>query len=124
MTRAAVLLALLPAFAPVTAAFAQAPPAYPTKPVKIVVAFTAGGTTDIMARLLAQGLSERLKQPFFIENKPGAGGNLGTEIVCRAPADGYTLGINSVGPIASIRFSVHSPPDAPGFLIQMIRCAK
>jgi len=100
MTRAVVLLALLPALAPVAGAFAQVPAGYPTKPVKIVVAFTAGGTTDIMARLLAQGLSERLKQPFVIENKPGAGGNLGTEIVCRAPADGYTLGINSVGPIA------------------------
>src|SRR5258706_1995895 len=74
--------------------------AYPARPVKIVVAFTAGGTTDIMARMLAQGLSERLKQPFVVENRPGAGGNLGTEVVCRAPADGYTLGVISVGPIA------------------------
>jgi tripartite-type tricarboxylate transporter receptor subunit TctC len=74
--------------------------AYPTRPVKIVVAFTAGGTTDITARVLAQGLSDRFKQPFVIENKPGAGGNLGTEMVCRAPPDGYTLSISSVGPIA------------------------
>jgi tripartite-type tricarboxylate transporter receptor subunit TctC len=73
---------------------------YPTRPVKIVVAFTAGGTTDIMARMLAQKLTEKFKQPFMIENKPGAGGNLGTETVVRAPADGYTLIINSVGPIA------------------------
>jgi tripartite-type tricarboxylate transporter receptor subunit TctC len=73
---------------------------YPTKPVKIVVAFTAGGTTDIMARMLAQKLTEKFKQPFVIENKPGAGGNLGTETVVRAPADGYTLIINSVGPMA------------------------
>jgi tripartite-type tricarboxylate transporter receptor subunit TctC len=73
---------------------------YPTKPVKIVVAFTAGGTTDIMARMLAQKLTDRFKQPFVIENKPGAGGNLGTETVVRAPADGYTLIINSVGPMA------------------------
>jgi tripartite-type tricarboxylate transporter receptor subunit TctC len=73
---------------------------YPTKPVKIVVAFTAGGTTDIMARMLAQKLTEKLRQPFVIENKPGAGGNLGTETVVRAPADGYTLIINSVGPMA------------------------
>jgi tripartite-type tricarboxylate transporter receptor subunit TctC len=85
------------------AAFCLMPAAaqqYPTKPVKIVVAFTAGGTTDIMARMLAQKLTERFKQPFVIENKPGAGGNLGTETVVRAPADGYTLIINSVGPMA------------------------
>ena len=73
---------------------------YPAKPVKIIVAFTAGGTTDIMARTLAQRLSDRFKQPFVIENKPGAGGNLGTEVVCRAAADGYTLIVNSVGPMA------------------------
>ncbi len=73
---------------------------YPHKPVKIVVAFTAGGTTDIMARTLAQRLSERYKQPFVVENKPGAGGNIGTEYAIRAPADGYTLIVNSVGPMA------------------------
>jgi len=73
---------------------------YPSKPVKIVVAFTAGGTTDIMARTLAQRLSERYKQPFVIENKPGAGGNIGTEYALRAPPDGYTLIVNSVGPMA------------------------
>lgn len=73
---------------------------YPNKPVRIVVAFTAGGTTDIMARTLAQRLSERYKQPFVVENKPGAGGNIGTEYAVRAPADGYTLIVNSVGPMA------------------------
>ena len=73
---------------------------YPAKPVKIIVAFTAGGTTDIMARTLAQRLSDRFKQPFVIENKPGAGGNLGTELVTRAAPDGYTLIVNSVGPMA------------------------
>ena len=74
--------------------------AYPQKPVKVVVAFTAGGTTDILARIVAQQLTEKLKQPFVIDNKPGAGGNLGTEIVVKAPADGYTLIVNSVGPMA------------------------
>jgi tripartite-type tricarboxylate transporter receptor subunit TctC len=74
--------------------------AYPQRPVKVVVAFTAGGTTDILARIVAQQLTEKLKQPFLIDNKPGAGGNLGTEIVVRSPADGYTLIVNSVGPMA------------------------
>lgn len=74
--------------------------AWPNKPVKVVVAFSAGGTTDILARRVGQELAEKLKQPFIVENKPGAGGNTGTEIVVRSPADGYTLIVNSVGPIA------------------------
>jgi tripartite-type tricarboxylate transporter receptor subunit TctC len=80
--------------------FTASAQSYPNKPVKIVIAFTAGGTTDMLGRLVAQQLTEKLKQPFVIENKSGAGGNLGSEMVVRAPADGYTLLINSVGPIA------------------------
>ena len=73
---------------------------WPARPVKIIIAFTAGGTTDIVARLLTPKLEERFKQPFVVENRPGAGGNLGTEIACRASPDGYTLLVNTVGPMA------------------------
>src|SRR6266702_2899983 len=65
--------------------------AYPTRPVRIIVGFPAGGGVDIIARLMGQWLSERLGQPFLIENRPGAGSNIATEAVVRAAADGYTL---------------------------------
>ena len=65
--------------------------AYPSRPVRIIVGFPAGGATDIQARLMGQWLSERLGQQFIIENRAGASGNIGTEAVAKAPADGYTL---------------------------------
>jgi len=64
---------------------------YPSRPARIVVPFAAGGSTDIIARLIGQWLSERLGQQFVIENRPGAGSNVGTEVVVNAPPDGYTL---------------------------------
>jgi tripartite-type tricarboxylate transporter receptor subunit TctC len=64
---------------------------YPTRPVHVIVGFAAGGPNDIVARLMGQWLSERLGQSFVIENRTGAGGNIGTEAVVRAPSDGYTL---------------------------------
>ena len=65
--------------------------AYPSRPVRIIVGFPPGGATDIQARLMGQWLSDRLGQQFIIENRAGASGNIGTEAVARAPADGYTL---------------------------------
>jgi tripartite-type tricarboxylate transporter receptor subunit TctC len=65
--------------------------AYPTRPVHVIVGFTAGNNIDIVARLIGQWLSERLGQPFIIENRPGASGNIAAEAVVRAPADGHTL---------------------------------
>src|SRR5215475_9839158 len=64
---------------------------YPTRPVRWIVGFAAGGANDILARLIGQRLSERLGQPFVIENKPGAGGNIGAETVINAEPDGYTV---------------------------------
>jgi tripartite-type tricarboxylate transporter receptor subunit TctC len=78
--------AALPALTSITRA-----QAYPVRPVRIVVPFAAGGSTDISARLIGQWLSERLGQQFVIENRPGAGSNIGTELVVNAPPDGYTL---------------------------------
>ncbi len=65
--------------------------AYPTRPVRIIVGLTAGSASDIVARLMGQWLSERLGQPFVVENRPGAGTNIAAEAVVRAAPDGYTL---------------------------------
>jgi tripartite-type tricarboxylate transporter receptor subunit TctC len=65
--------------------------AYPTRPVRVIVPYAAGGVTDIIARVIGQWLSERLGQQFLIDNRPGAGTNVGTEAVVRSPSDGYTL---------------------------------
>jgi tripartite-type tricarboxylate transporter receptor subunit TctC len=83
-------LAVGAAALPTVARFAWAQ-AYPSRPVRIIVGFAAGGGFDITARLMGQWLSERLGQPFVIENRPGAAGNIGTEAVVKSPPDGYTL---------------------------------
>jgi tripartite-type tricarboxylate transporter receptor subunit TctC len=84
--RLATLAAALPAMPRIASA-----QAYPTRPVRIIVGFAAGQALDINTRIIAQWLSERLSQQFIVENRPGAGGNLGTEAVVRATPDGYTL---------------------------------
>src|SRR6478735_7414484 len=79
--------------------------AYPTKPVRIIVPFPAGNASDIVARLIGQSLSARLGQSFVIDNRPGAGGNIGIEAVVKAAADGYTLVLLS--PTAAISPSLY-----------------
>ncbi|PXW97573.1 tripartite-type tricarboxylate transporter receptor subunit TctC [Sphaerotilus hippei] len=74
--------------------------AWPAKPIRIVVPYTPGGSSDIIARVISQPLSEALQQPVVVENKPGANGNTGTELVAKSPADGYTLLLCDVGALA------------------------
>jgi tripartite-type tricarboxylate transporter receptor subunit TctC len=79
---------------------AHADEAFPSRPVKIVVPFPAGGTADVLPRILAEGLREKWKQPVVVENRPGAGGNIGAEQVARAAPDGTTLLASPPGPLA------------------------
>ena len=103
--------------------------AYPTRPVRFIVGYPAGGNTDIVARLIGQWLSERLGRPFIVENRPGAGSNLGTEAVVNARPDGYMLlfaatanainatlyeklRFNFIRDIAPVAALIHLGPDA------------
>jgi tripartite-type tricarboxylate transporter receptor subunit TctC len=95
--RRLVLSAAASAFALLLAPTAWAQAAWPNKPVKIVVPFAPGGTTDILARAVAPELSRAFGQQFIVENRAGAGGNLGADVVAKSPADGYTLLMGTVG---------------------------
>jgi tripartite-type tricarboxylate transporter receptor subunit TctC len=108
---------------------------YPSRPVRFIVAFPAGNASDVLARLMGQGLSDRLAQKLVVENRPGAGSNVGTELVVRAPPDGYTLllitpsnainrtlyqklnfdFINDIAPIASICHNPYVMAVTPSF---------
>jgi tripartite-type tricarboxylate transporter receptor subunit TctC len=92
MKRRSLLLAAVVCALPLHAA-AQA---YPSKPIRFVVPYPAGGPLDTIARLLGQKVSESLKQPVLVDNKPGAGGNIGADLVAKAPADGYTILMGAV----------------------------
>lgn len=81
-----------------------AQPAWPVRPIRMVVPFAAGGGTDVLSRIYAQRMTELLGQPVLIDNRGGSGGNIGAEMVVRAPPDGYTLMITSNGPSTVNRF--------------------
>jgi len=94
------------------AAAGAADAVYPTRPVKIIVSYAAGGINDIVGRLLAQKMTEDLGQRFFVENRPGANGNVASELAARAAPDGYTLEIASAGPHAiNVSLYPHLPYD-------------
>ena len=82
-------------------AHSQEPAAYPTKPIRVIVTFPPGGASDSMVRLVLPHLNETLGQSVVVDNKPGAGGNIGLGIVAKAPADGYTLGLGAAGGLAA-----------------------
>src|SRR2546423_8966087 len=103
------IAAFLASLALATAALAQS---YPARPVKVIVPWPPGQATDIAARMLAQKLQESLGQPFVVDNRPGAGGSLGTAVAVQSPADGYTLLAASSGPV-SIMPSLQKGPYEP-----------
>ncbi len=87
-----------------SAAAATSSPAFPARPVRWIVPYTPGGATDVLSRVLCQRLQQRLGQPFIVENKPGAGANIGTEVVINSPADGYTLLLISTANAINVSF--------------------
>src|SRR6201999_3410609 len=93
------------------AGLAPAHAAYPDHPVRVIVPFAAGGPTDVMARLVAQKLSESLKQQFYVENRPGAGGNIGMMVAARATPDGYTLLVASSSFVVNPSLYAKNPFD-------------
>jgi tripartite-type tricarboxylate transporter receptor subunit TctC len=92
-------------------ALAHADSAYPSHPVRWIVPYAAGGATDVLSRLICQRLSDRLGQPFIVENKPGAGSNIGTQDVIAAPPDGYTLLLTSTANAINASFDPTLPFD-------------
>lgn len=83
---------------------------WPNKPVRLIVPFPAGGSTDVVARFIAQGLSEKFGQSFVVDNRSGAGGNIGTDAMAKATPDGYTIGLSTSGPLANNKFLYKNMP--------------
>src|SRR3954464_9032910 len=101
---------ILFAFAALAASFVASAQPYPARPVKIVAPFAPGGTADTLGRLVAQKLTEQLKESFVVENRAGAGGVVGSEFVAKSPPDGYTLVVSG---IASHVIAPHLPGGTP-----------
>ncbi|WP_198083796.1 tripartite tricarboxylate transporter substrate binding protein [Variovorax sp. E3] len=101
-----------------TGAWAQAP--FPSKPLRIVVQYQAGGSTDILARIVAEGLSKRLGQPVVVENRSGAGGIIGTDYVAKSAPDGYTLLLTVPGPVTANMVLYSKLPYDPRIDLRMV----
>jgi tripartite-type tricarboxylate transporter receptor subunit TctC len=99
----------------VFAAHAQSPAAWPAKPIHVVVTFPPGGSADAIVRMLVPRLNEKLGQQVVVDNRPGAGGNIGLSVVAKAPPDGYTLGVGAAGALsANVSLYAHMPFDPIG----------
>jgi tripartite-type tricarboxylate transporter receptor subunit TctC len=101
--------AALAVLAAITPLASDAADPWPNRPLRMVIPFAPGGTTDLIGRMVAEGLSRGLGQPVVVENKAGAGGNLGATDVARSPPDGYTLMMGTPGPLAINKFVYASP---------------
>ena len=104
-------------------ASAQTPDAYPSKPLRIVVPFPPGGSIDMVARMIGQKLSEELKQPVIVDNRPGASGNIGMDHVAKSPADGYTLVMAPFSVATNAHLFLKLPFDPLNDLAPIIRVA-
>lgn len=109
--RAMVAASLVISLSTLAAPYATAQEKFPSKPIRIVVPYAAGGSTDQLARAIQQPMSEFLKQPVIVDNRVGAGGAIGTELVVKSPADGYTLVFGNSGPNAVLPVLRKTPYD-------------
>ena len=115
MRRNVIAAALLGALAALPAAAQEA---FPSRPIRFVVPFAAGGPSDIVARIMAPRMQQTLGQPVVVDNRPGAGGVTGVDVVAKAPGDGYVFGIGSAGALAISPNGapIWAMPKGPGFM--------